>query len=128
MSRLLRKTLAQLPAQVGGSLAYFVAMIFWTHWLTPTELGAFAMITAIQELVLLVAFSWWSITTLRYLTTHDAPDARRRFDQTDMAVMVYGGVLQSVLVVGATLAFVESARTLPFTSPTASAPSSTAST
>jgi O-antigen/teichoic acid export membrane protein len=114
MSQLIRKTLAQLPAQVGGSLAYFVAMIVWTHYLTPAELGAFAIITAIQELVLVIAYSWWSITTLRYLTSHADADDRRRFDQTDMAVLMAGALLQTVLVLVCVMVLVESARTVEF--------------
>ncbi len=114
MRRLLGKTLQQLPAQIGGSLAYFVAMLVWTHYLTPADLGAFVIVTAIQEFVVLVGLSWWSITALRYLTSQEGDEARRRFDQTDAAVMLWGGLAQAVVVVVAVLIALEGTQTPAF--------------
>jgi O-antigen/teichoic acid export membrane protein len=47
---LLRQTILYLPAQFVGPLAQFVSVILWTYFLSPEELGAFALITAAQEL------------------------------------------------------------------------------
>jgi len=93
---LLRKTLLTMPAQVAGPLAQFVAAVVWTYWLTPAALGVYAIVWAVQELVLLLFLSWWSVYVLRYLTTHDGADERRLVDGLEIAVQIAAAALQTV--------------------------------
>jgi O-antigen/teichoic acid export membrane protein len=96
---LLRATLAYLPAQVLGPLAQFLAAIVWTHYLAPAALGAYAIVWAVQELALLVALSWWSAFTVRYLGDHATPEKRAHFDRVELLVYVGTALAQSAIAV-----------------------------
>jgi O-antigen/teichoic acid export membrane protein len=61
----LRQTLLYLPAQVVGPVFQFLAVIAWTFWLAPAELGQLNLIIALQELLFLPTLYWWSHYTLR---------------------------------------------------------------
>ena len=81
---LLRQTLLYLPAQVVGPLAQFVSVILWTHFLSPAEMGLFALIVAAQELIYSGALFWFTIFTMRFFDRSDA-DA---FLATERVVLV----------------------------------------
>lgn len=71
---LLRQTILYLPAQVVGPVFQFVSAVVWTYFLSPGEMGAFALISAAQELVYLATLFWFSLYTVRYFDgTPDAP-------------------------------------------------------
>lgn len=95
---LFRQTLLYLPAQVIGPLAQFIAAIAWTYFLTPSALGTFAIVVAVQELVLLVTLSWWSSYTLRYFSGHD-PARRISHDQLEVVIHFAAALLQVTIVV-----------------------------
>jgi len=96
---LLRQTLLFLPAQIFGPLSQMVAAIVWTYWLGPEELGTYAIVWSIQELVGLAALYWWSSFVLRYATT--LAGERARLDASDLAVQVAAALVQSALALGA---------------------------
>lgn len=96
---LLRKTIIYLPAQLVGPLAQFLAGVVWTFWFSPSALGTYALIWAIQELMLLAVLSWWSSFALRYLTSFDTPERRRSLDGLEIAVQLGAAVVQTVLIV-----------------------------
>jgi O-antigen/teichoic acid export membrane protein len=93
--QLMRSTILYLPAQLLGPLAAFLAAVVWTFFLTPSALGVYALVWAIQEVVLLATLTWWSTYTLRYLATQEGPEARRRFDGMEIAVLSLGAVAQT---------------------------------
>lgn len=85
---LIRQTLLYLPAQVLGPLLQLVSMVAWTHFLTPSELGLFALIVAAQELIFSPTLFWFSLFTLRH---HDALESDNRltaFLNSETAVMI----------------------------------------
>lgn len=95
---LLRKTIIYLPAQLVGPLAQFLAGVVWTFWFSPSALGTYALIWAIQELMLLAVMSWWSSFALRYLTSFDTPERRRALDGLEIAVQLGAALVQTVLI------------------------------
>jgi O-antigen/teichoic acid export membrane protein len=98
---LLRQTLRFLPAQILGPLSQMAAAIVWTYWLTASDLGTYAIVWSIQELVGLAALYWWSSYVLRYASALASNDERARFDATDLAVQIAAALLQAVLAIGA---------------------------
>lgn len=109
---LIARTFLYLPAQVIGPLAQFLAAVVWTHYLAPEALGTYAIVWAVQELVLLVVLSWWSAHLSRYYSSYDTPEARLRFDRQEIAVQLGAAVAQAGL---ATLALVAMLGALPGT-------------
>lgn len=93
--QLMRSTILYLPAQLLGPLAAFLAAVVWTYFLTPAELGIYALVWAIQEIVLLATLTWWSTFTLRYLSAQHGEGARVRFDTMEVAVLTGGALLQT---------------------------------
>lgn len=83
----LHRTLRFFPAQLLGTIAQFLAMFIWTHWLSPSDMGIYAIVWAVQEMVHLLVLAWWSSFVLRYLTSHGDEASRRALDQTEMAVL-----------------------------------------
>lgn len=71
-NRLLRHTLAYLPAQLVGPLAQFATALVLTHALGAADYGVTLLVFALQELAFLVCLSWWSTFVLRYGTEVDA--------------------------------------------------------
>ncbi|MBL8566730.1 MAG: oligosaccharide flippase family protein [Hyphomicrobiaceae bacterium] len=109
---LLRQTLLYLPAQVIGPVFQFVSILVWTHFLSPASLGVFALVMAAQELAYTATLFWFSLYTMRY---HDATRAdadRRRFLDTELAVLAASAVASIVLVL-ALAGAVETAWTVP---------------
>jgi len=105
---LLRQTLLYLPAQVVGPVFQFVSAVVWTYYLTPAEMGAFALIAAAQELVYLGALFWFDLYTVRYFDgTPDAP-GRRTYLDTESGVFLLAGA--GTVVVGLVLPLLISAQ------------------
>ncbi len=107
---LYRQTLLYLPAQVLGPVFTLIAMVAWTHVLPPAEMGAFALLTAAQELLFLVTLSWFSLYTTRYYDSKATAAAepggtasttgREAFLNTEMAVLI---VCSAVSIAGVAL-------------------------
>lgn len=93
---LLRQTLLYLPAQVLGPLVQFISIILWTYFLSPAEMGVFALIAAAQEFAYTIALFWFTLYTMRYFdgAAGDAP--RKAFLNTESGVMI-------AAIIGATL-------------------------
>lgn len=90
---LLRQTLLYLPAQVLGPLFQFVAVVAWTHFLSPHELGIFALVAAAQELAYTIVLFWFSLYTLRYYEGKSDADKRAAFLNTESAVLLTSSVM-----------------------------------
>lgn len=97
--RLFRQTVLYLPAQVVGPFSQMAAAFIWTHWLTPEQLGAYAIIIAVQELAYLLVLSWWSSYVQRFVTTHEGADESLRLDQMEASIQLLAGLAQTVLVI-----------------------------
>ena len=76
---LLRQTILYLPAQIVGPLAQFLSVILWTYFLSPQEMGTFALITAAQELAYTAIVFWFTLYTVRYFDKLRPPPTRIRF-------------------------------------------------
>jgi O-antigen/teichoic acid export membrane protein len=85
---LYRQTLLYLPAQVLGPVFTLISMVAWTHVLPPAEMGAFALLTAAQELLFLVTLSWFSLYTTRYYDSSAADSDRAAYLNTETAVLI----------------------------------------
>lgn len=108
---LFAKTVQFLPAQVVGPLSQFGATILWAYFLVPAELGIYAIVWAVQELVLLLTLSWWSAYVLRYFTSYDTPAARLRFESIEISVQVLSAFLQTVIAVAVLVALLDATPT-----------------
>jgi O-antigen/teichoic acid export membrane protein len=85
---LLRQTILYLPAQFVGPLAQFVSVILWTYFLSPEELGAFALITAAQELAYTAAVFWFTLYTVRYFDKTASAADKSKFLDTELGVLL----------------------------------------
>jgi O-antigen/teichoic acid export membrane protein len=85
---LLRQTLLYLPAQLIGPLAQFFSVILWTYFLLPEELGAFALITAAQELAYTATTFWFTLYTVRYFDKAGTAESKRAFLDTERDVLL----------------------------------------
>lgn len=95
---LLRQTILYLPAQMVGPIFQFVSAVVWTYYLSPGEMGAFALISAAQELVYLAALFWFSLYTVRYFDgAQDAP-GRQTYLDTELLLFLLS-TIGTVLVV-----------------------------
>ena len=96
---LLRQTLLYMPAQVLGPLAQFIAAIVWTHYLTPAEIGVFALIVAAQEFIPVAALFWFSSYTVRHYDAEADAGGRAAFLNTESAVLIGASVLAALSVI-----------------------------
>lgn len=101
---LLRQTLLYLPAQFLGPVFQFVSILTWTHFLSPTNLGLVALITAVQELSLATTLNWFTHYTVRY--AGGAPSPGKAFLDTETFVLTISGVI-TVLIVVAMPSFID---------------------
>ena len=97
---LLRQTLLYLPAQVVGPIFQFISVVAWTHFLSPESMGIFALVTATQELAYTATLFWFTLYTMRYHDAAGPAEARRRFLDSEMAVMLASALASIVLVLG----------------------------
>lgn len=95
---LFRQTLLYLPAQVLGPLFQFISIIAWTHFLSPVEMGVFALVAAMQELAYVATTFWFTLYTMRYHDPEAADAVRSRFLNTELLVLIAAS-LGTVLVV-----------------------------
>jgi O-antigen/teichoic acid export membrane protein len=93
---LLRQTILYLPAQFLGPVFQFVSILTWTHFLSPTDLGLVALITAVQELSLAATLTWFTHYTVRYAGNHRQAD--QSFLDTEAFVLLLSGVLTTLIV------------------------------
>lgn len=94
---LIRQTLLYMPAQLIGPVAQFISILVWTHWLSPAEMGAFAILIAVQELAFLGCLSWFSVYTVRYFDHAGPADDLETYRRTE-AVVVSVALALSVLI------------------------------
>jgi O-antigen/teichoic acid export membrane protein len=93
---LLRQTLLYLPAQIIGPLAQFLSVILWTYFLSPHEMGAFALITAAQELAYTAAVFWFTLYTVRYFDKSATEEDKKKFLDTERGVLLAAGVVTAL--------------------------------
>lgn len=97
---LLRQTLLYLPAQVIGPIFQFISVVAWTHFLSPESMGVFALVTATQELAYTATLFWFTLYTMRYHDVGGPAEARRRFLDSEMAVLLSSALASIALVFG----------------------------
>ncbi len=94
---LISHTLRYLPAQLLAPAAQLVSMILWTHYLAPTEMGLYTLVTVAQEMAYVFCLGWFSVYALRYLPADTDPAGRQRYLGTEN-VVVLGSVVASMVV------------------------------
>jgi O-antigen/teichoic acid export membrane protein len=94
--KLIHQTALYLPAQTLGPLCQFAAAVGWTHYLTPSDYGVAAYIIAAQELTLILSTYWWSLFTTRFYRRFERDGSLDSHRQTDLAVVLAGGIVQIV--------------------------------
>lgn len=85
---LLSHALRYLPTQLLSPLAQLASMVLWTHWLAPDAMGAFTLVSVMQEMAYLACLGWFSTYALRYLPPRTEPDALRRYLATENVVVL----------------------------------------
>jgi O-antigen/teichoic acid export membrane protein len=95
---LLRQTLLYLPAQVVGPIAQFISVILWTYFLSPQEMGVFALVSAAQEFTYLGALFWFTLFTMRFFDKNAKAADRKSFLDTESGVLAAGNVLTTLAV------------------------------
>jgi O-antigen/teichoic acid export membrane protein len=93
---LLRQTILYLPAQLIGPLAQFLSVILWTYFLSPDEMGAFALITAAQELAYTASVFWFTLYTVRYFDKTATAADKTTFLDTERGVLLGAGVVTAL--------------------------------
>jgi O-antigen/teichoic acid export membrane protein len=94
---LLRQTILYLPAQLVGPLAQLVSAVVWTYFLSPGEIGLYALTLAAQELAYTATLSWFTLYTVRHFNPH-APAERTPFLETEAAVLMASGIANAGVV------------------------------
>jgi O-antigen/teichoic acid export membrane protein len=94
---LIARTLRTMPGQVAGPLAQMAAAVAFTHWLSPDELGVYALAWAAQELAYFGVLSWWSAYVQRFAQSHADGAARTRLNAAETAVHLIAAVLQTAI-------------------------------
>jgi O-antigen/teichoic acid export membrane protein len=95
---LLRQTLLYLPAQVLGPIVQFVSVILWTYFLTPEEMGVFALVSAAQELIGIATLQWFTLYTVRYFDRNSDHAERQDFLNTESGVLLAGMLATTIVV------------------------------
>jgi O-antigen/teichoic acid export membrane protein len=101
---LVRQTLLYLPAQIAGPLAQLAAALVWTFWLTPEQLGGYALIWSIQELAGVLLISWWSAYVQRYASSFDDPGTWLRYERLEIIVQIASAIAQTAFAALAVMA------------------------
>jgi O-antigen/teichoic acid export membrane protein len=79
----IRHTLLYLPANLVSTIVQFLAIIAWTHFLDPADLGRYNLVIVVQELVFVLLLWWWTAYTLRSLSDWREAGRRQRFERTE---------------------------------------------
>ena len=93
---LLRQTVLYLPAQVLGPIFQLISAFAWTHFLVPAEMGAFALISAAQELAYAMALNWFSVFTIRYYNPAASPAEKSHFHATESGVLIWACLAMAI--------------------------------
>lgn len=96
---LIRQTLLYLPAQIIAPLVQFASILVWTHWMTPTDLGAVTLVIAVQEVCFALFFGWWQRYTLRFLKSFDEDKGRTAFLRSESMAVGLSATAQTLAVV-----------------------------
>jgi O-antigen/teichoic acid export membrane protein len=89
---LIRQTLLYLPSQLLGPSIQLLAMVLWTHVLTPSDVGAITLFMATRDILISLTASWWTNYTARYVADRVN---RADHDATERVVVVVGAVLRT---------------------------------
>jgi O-antigen/teichoic acid export membrane protein len=108
----LKHTLLYLPANTIAPFFSILAVVVWTHFLDPADLGRYSLVIAAQEFTFLFLL-WWSTYTLRSLGEWHGQERYRRFQQTEGFVLFSVACLQAVIVIFLTVTAVDRAASLP---------------
>lgn len=95
---LYRQTLLYLPAQALGPVLQLVSMVAWTYFLAPWSMGVLALVTAAQELAYTATLSWFSFYTMRFHDHAAGAEERRRFLDTEAAVLLVSSLAAAAMV------------------------------
>lgn len=95
---LLRQTLLYLPAQILSPLVQFASVLVWSHLLAPQSLGTVTLLVAIQEVCYMAFFGWWSLSTLRFISSFEGAAERAPFLKTESLAIIGCVVAQSLLL------------------------------
>lgn len=91
---LFARTLRTMPGQIAGPLAQMAAAVAFTHYLSPDELGVYAIAWAAQELAYYGVLAWWSM----YVQRHALADTDTgRLNGAESAVQAGAAVLQAMV-------------------------------
>lgn len=90
---LIRQTLLYLPSQLLGPSLQLLAMVLWTHILTPSDVGAITLFFAARDIILTITVAWWTSYTARYFA---GEQHRGDYDATERTVVLMGGAVQSL--------------------------------
>jgi O-antigen/teichoic acid export membrane protein len=93
----LKQTLLYLPANTIAPFFSILAIVVWTHFLEPADLGRYSLVVAVQEFTFLFLL-WWSTYTLRSLGEWSEAERYRRFQRTEGFVLLGVACLQVVIV------------------------------
>lgn len=85
---LIKHTLKYLPAQLLSPVAQLVSVILWTHWLAPSEMGLFTLISVTQEIAYTACLGWFSVYALRYLPPSSNTLEQQRYLSTENLVVL----------------------------------------
>lgn len=93
----IKQTLLYLPANTIAPFFSILAVIVWTHFLDPADLGRYSLVIAVQEFTFLFLL-WWSTYTLRSLGEWNDADRRQQFQRTEGFVLSFVACLQAIIV------------------------------
>ena len=96
---LLKQTILYLPAQLIGPMFLFLSIVVWTHWLSPADLGLYALVIAAQEL-LHVAIAWFSYYTLRYGPGDGSSGTVDAYLRTEASILALGFAVAAAGAIG----------------------------
>jgi O-antigen/teichoic acid export membrane protein len=92
---LIRQTLLYVPSQFLGPAAQLVAMVLWTHLLSPADVGVITIFFATRDILLNLSGSWWTSYTGRYIA---GERDRSGHDSTERVVVVVGTVVRTLVL------------------------------
>ena len=96
VSKLLRRTLLYLPAQITSPLVQFATTVLWTHLLDPATFGFVTFIIAVQEVLACLTLTGWTLFILRFRERFRGRD-EPRFLAMDRRLALLASVVQLLL-------------------------------
>ncbi len=107
----IKQTLLYLPANIIAPFFSILAVVVWTHFLDPADLGRYSLVVAVQEFTFLLLL-WWSTYTLRSLGEWNEAERQQRFRRTEGFVLFSVACLHVVIVTGLVATAVDRAANL----------------